>query len=217
MARQLCRRARNLRACARGDSGSRKVRRKVCEEQGRFVGTYSRGRAQRAAHLPRWRHHWREVRGVDDSQHPPLSRRRQGTDDSNRSRDDEAHRDQGPQPLHWRIRPRQDDGRDICCSLARHGACDWRLRQGLSLHLQSRHGDWRRHSARVARRREDREHGVHPVPSDLPLPSAGEALPYLRGRAWRRCCSCEQARPRVHEEVRPSRVARAARHRCAFD
>ena len=60
-----------------------------------------------------------------------------------------------------------------------------RRRQGLPLHDEPRRRDRRRHRHGVSRRRADRQHGVHPVPPDLPLPPAGEVVPDHRGAARR--------------------------------
>ena len=65
------------------------------------------------------------------------------------------------------------------------GAGHRRRRQGLSLHDQPRHLHRRRHRDGLARRLPRRQHGVHPVPSDLPVPPAGAQLPHHRGAARR--------------------------------
>ena len=65
-------------------------------------------------------------------------------------------------------------------------AGDRRLRQGLSLHDQSRHRDRRRRGDGVSRRREHREHGIRPVSSDVPVSSQGEIVSHQRSRARRR-------------------------------
>ena len=58
---------------------------------------------------------------------------------------------------------------------ARDGPRDRRGRQGLPLHDQPRRRDGRRRRDGVPRGRRGREHGVLPVPPDLPLPPAGAA------------------------------------------
>ena len=58
--------------------------------------------------------------------------------------------------------------------------------KGLFVHDESRHRDWRRRGDGVARRRGDREHGVHPVSSDLSLSSRGEIISHFRSGARRR-------------------------------
>jgi L-aspartate oxidase len=59
-------------------------------------------------------------------------------------------------------------------------------RQGLSLYNESRHLDRRRDCDGVARRVPDFKHGVHPVPSNLPLSSTGQVLPDLGSGPRRR-------------------------------
>ncbi len=61
-----------------------------------------------------------------------------------------------------------------------------RRRQGLPLHDEPRRRDRRRRRDGLPRGRDDREHGVLPVPPDVPLPPAGEELPHQRGAARRR-------------------------------
>ena len=66
---------------------------------------------------------------------------------------------------------------------ADHDARHRRRRQGVPLHQQPRHRFGRRHGDGVPRGRHPREHGVHPVPPDLSLPSAREIVPHQRGGA----------------------------------
>ena len=100
---------------------------------------------------------------------------------------------------------------------ARDGARDRRRRQGLPLHDEPRRRDRRRHRDGVSRRRAGREHGVHPVPPDLPLPPAGEVVPDHRGAARRGRRAAPSRRRALHGALRPARRARAARHRRARD
>ncbi len=72
-------------------------------------------------------------------------------------------------------------GRDA--ARQRRGAGHRRRGQGLPLHEQPRDRHRRRHRDGLARRLPDREHGVHPVPPDLPLPPPGAHLPHHRGAA----------------------------------
>ncbi len=114
-----------------------------------------------------------------------------------------------------RLRPRPRLGRDRAGVRARDGARDRRRRQGLPLHDEPRRRDGRRRRDGVPRGRRGREHGVLPVPPDLPLPPAGEELPHQRG-APRRGRHPAQRRGRgVHDALRPAQGARAARHRGA--
>ena len=62
-----------------------------------------------------------------------------------------------------------------------------------------------------------REHGVHPIPSDLPLSSAGEIVPDLGGGARGRRYSAQQPGRRFHGAISSADVARAARYRGARD
>ena len=55
--------------------------------------------------------------------------------------------------------------------------------QGLPLHHQPRHRHRRRHRSRLARRLPRGQHGIHPVPPDLPVPPQRQELPHHRGRA----------------------------------
>ena len=97
----------------------------------------------------------------------------------------------------------------------RYAAGYRRLREGLSLHHQSRHRHWRRRGHGMACRRGRRQHGVRPVSSDLPLPSQGQILPHQRsgargGRRARRHRGRE-----FMEKLSSAQVAGAARHRGA--
>ena len=70
---------------------------------------------------------------------------------------------------------------------AGRGAGHRRRRQGLPLHDESGHLHRRRHRDGLARRLPRRQHGVHPVPPDLPVPPPQERsfliTEALRGRA----------------------------------
>ena len=61
--------------------------------------------------------------------------------------------------------------------------------------------------------RADRQHGVHPVPSDLPVPSGRQVVSDLRGAARRGRDSAAARRHAVHEELPSRRRTRAARRR----
>ena len=67
-----------------------------------------------------------------------------------------------------------------------HPARHRRGRQGLSLYDQSRYRLGRRRRDGASRRCPDRQHGVLPVPSHLPVPSRSQIVPDLRGVAGRR-------------------------------
>ncbi len=85
--------------------------------------------------------------------------------------------------------------------------------QGVPLHLEPRRRDGRRRRDGVSRRRAGREHGVLPVPPDVPLPPAGEVVPPHRGAARRGRDPAPARRRAVHGPLRPARRAGAARHR----
>jgi hypothetical protein len=77
---------------------------------------------------------------------------------------DEPPRCYGVYALDMDQRPRRDPGR------LGSGAGHRRRGQGLPLHQQPRHGHRRRHRDGLAGRLPRRQHGVHPVPPDLPVP-----------------------------------------------
>ena len=80
---------------------------------------------------------------------------------------------------------------------ARHRARHRRRRQGLPLHHQPRRRDRRRRGHGLPRRRRRRQHGVHPVPPDLPLPPAAPRPSSSPRRCAARAASssCARARP----------------------
>ena len=92
-----------------------------------------------------------------------------------------------------------------------------RRRQGLPLHVQPRRRDRRRHRDGLPRGRADREHGVLPVPPDLPLPPAGQVVPDHRGAARRGRHPAPPRRRRLHgalpPDARSSRRATSSRAR----
>ena len=96
-----------------------------------------------------------------------------------------------------------------------------RRRQGLPLHQQPGHRHRRRHRDGLACRLPRGEHGVRPVPPDLPVPPAGAQLPDHRGAARRgrapAAAATSTARRALHARARPARRTRAARHRRARD
>ena len=100
---------------------------------------------------------------------------------------------------------------------ARHAARHRRRRQGLPLHHQPGHRVRRRHRDGLPRRRHDREHGVRPVPPDLPLPPAGEVVPDHARPCAARAASCARgaATPswRATTRWRTSRRATSSRAR----
>ena len=108
-------------------------------------------------------------------------------------------------------RPHRDDRG------AAHGPRDRRRGQGLSVHDESRYGDRRRHRDGMARRLPRVEHGVHPVPPDLPVPPVRQVLPDLRSGARRRRHPETARRHALHAAPRRARRTRAARHRRARD
>ena len=57
------------------------------------------------------------------------------------------------------------------------------------------------------------EHGVHPVPSHLPLSSQGEILSHQRSGAWRRRRAQDIEGVEFMDDVSPAEIARPARHR----
>ncbi len=59
----------------------------------------------------------------------------------------------------------------------------------------------------------DRQHGVRPVPSHLPLPSGGQELPDLRGPAGRGCHPPGPRRALLHGEVSSLKRPGAPGHR----
>ena len=83
-----------------------------------------------------------------------------------------------------------DTGDVSAVSRGRDGARHRRRGQGLPLHVEPRRRDRRRRRDGVPRRRRRREHGVLPVPPDLPLPPAGEELPHHARRCAARAASC---------------------------
>ena len=85
---------------------------------------------------------------------------------------------------------------------ARDDARDRRRRQGLSLHDQSRYRLGRRRRDGLSGGRAGRQHGIHPVPSDLPLSSGRQVVSHLRGAARRGRDPAVARRHAVHEEVR---------------
>ena len=112
-----------------------------------------------------------------------------------------------------RARRRQPGGSRRVAAAARP-ARHRRLRQGLSLHHQSRHRHGRRRGHGLPRGRAGGEHGVHPVPPHLPFPSQGEIVPHQRGGARRRRHPAQRARAsRSWTACIPLAIARAARHR----
>ena len=86
---------------------------------------------------------------------------------------------------------------------AGHAAGDGRLRQGLSLHDQSRHRHRRRRGDGVSRRRGDCEHGVCAVSSDVPLSSESKIISHQRSRARRRRHFENARRRRIHGRYHP--------------
>ncbi len=106
-----------------------------------------------------------------------------------------------------RDRPRQQDG----CS--RDDARERRCGKGLSLHHQPGHRVGRRSRDGLSGPHADREHGIHPVPSHLPVPSCRQIVPDFGGVARRGRDSAPARRHSVHEEVPSRRRTRAARYR----
>ena len=103
----------------------------------------------------------------------------------------------GPEPRARRLRARRRDGAVVPLPRARDAARHRRRGQGLPLHEQPRHRVRRRHGDGLSRRRHAREHGVRPVPPDLPVPPAGEVVPdHARRCAARAAILRTQARRR---------------------
>ena len=65
-----------------------------------------------------------------------------------------------------------------------------RVRESLSLHDQPGHRDRRRRGHGLARGRGDREHGIHPISSDLSFSSEGEIVSDFRSGARARAAFC---------------------------
>ena len=86
-----------------------------------------------------------------------------------------------------------------------------RRRQGVSLHHQSRHGHRRRHRRGLARRLPGDQHGIHPVPSHLPVSPQRQVVPDQRSGARRRRTAVVARRDALHAAARSPARTRAAR------
>ena len=75
----------------------------------------------------------------------------------------------------------------------------------------------RRRGDGVSRGRDDCGHGICPVPSDVPLSSAGEIISHQRSGARRRRRAQDARRERIHGRLSSAEIAGAARHRGAGD
>ncbi len=106
--------------------------------------------------------------------------------------------------LSRRLRAEQGHGLRRPVQRALRGAGHRRRQQGLPLYHQSGHRDRRRHRDGLARGLPGREHGVQPVPSDLPLSPEREILPDLGSRARRGRHTAAAERRALHAAL-PSR------------
>ena len=121
------------------------------------------------------------------------------------------------EPLPRRLRARQEHRRSVETFAAPVTLlATGRVRQGLPLHDQPRHRDRRRRGDGLSRRRRGGEHGVHPVPPDLPLSSEGQDRSSSARRCAARAACCKTSTAREFMDALPSaEIAGPARHRGA--
>ena len=116
-----------------------------------------------------------------------------------------------------RLPARSDDRQRRGGGRARGRAGDRRLGQGLPLHVEPGRRDRRRRRDGVPRGRARREHGVLPVPPDLPLSPGGEVVPDHGGDARRGRHPAPARRHGVHAALPRDEGPRPARRRVARD
>ena len=146
----------------------------------------------------------RAPRRLRGARHPHRGGPRRG-----RSRHEREGGARRAEPRARRVRAPPRHGRHHHRLRGRDHPRDGRRGQGLPLHLEPRRRDRRRRGDGVPRGRRHREHGVLPVPPDLPLPPAGEELPHQRGAPRRGRHPAQRRRRGVHVALR--RRARSSR------
>ena len=178
----------------------------------------ARGRPRGAPHRPRGRCHRQghPRRAARCRQAPPQHPAARALDGAGRDHQPPAQARRSAALLrHLCARHRQPARRDP--ARGRGGDGHGRGRQGLPLHQQPRHRHRRRHCHGLARGLPGRQHGVHPVPPDLPVPPAGTQHADHRGPARRRrspaAARCGGTCGALHGPARRAAGAGSARHR----